>query len=50
MQSYILRFVFIICVAAKLIDVCFVLQQEANCVGMSPYGSVQEGGHIAAVM
>jgi hypothetical protein len=50
MQSYILSIVIIIWVAAKLIDVCFVLQQEANCVGMSRYGSAQEGGHIAAVM
>ena len=50
MQSYILRFVVIICAAAKLIDICFVMQEEANCVGTSPPGGVQQGGHIAAVM
>ena len=50
MQSYILRYGVIICAAAKLIDICFVLQEDANCVGTSLAGGVQQGGNIAAVM
>jgi len=41
-QSYILRYGVIICTAAKLIDICFVLQEDANCVGTSPDGGVQQ--------
>jgi hypothetical protein len=50
MRRHILRLVVIICAAAKLIDICFVLQEEANCVGESPACSVQQWGHVAAVM